>query len=83
MDLGRLHEVMKHKGYNLLTLKELFGEIDEDYERVHRQIEFDTQLPYSTEKYEMLREILPKEKFVPASERIIDESTHKAVIDIP
>jgi hypothetical protein len=35
---------------------------------------FDAALPYSTEKFNMFKSILPKEKFVPVSEKIIHES---------
>lgn len=57
--------------------------MDEDYVRTHKQIYFDSQLPYSSEKYNLFKNILPKEKFVPVSERIIGETERKGLIDIP
>lgn len=51
--------------------------------RSHKQIQFDAQLPYSSEKYNMFKSILPQEKFVPVSEKIIGESKRKGLIEIP
>ena len=69
--------------YNLTTLGSLFKEMDADYTRTHKQIYFDAQLPFSAEKYNLFKTILPKEKFVPVSERIITESEKKGLIQIP
>jgi len=69
-----IHKDIIVKNYSLESLSHLFKDLDKDYMRSHKQIHFDMQLPYSTEKYSMFRTILPKEKFVPVSERIICES---------
>ena len=74
---------MALKGYNLKSLAQLFKELDQDFVRLHKQIWFDLQLPFDKEKYKTFKDILPKEKFVPVQDRLIQESEKVALIKIP
>ena len=74
---------MAERGFNLKLLSQLFHELDEDFLRTHKQIFFELQLPYDKEKFKMLKEVLPKEKFVPIMERKVDEKKSPALKEMP
>ena len=64
-------------------LKRLFEELDLDFTRAHKQIHFDLKLPYDKEKYKQLHQVLPIEKFIPVSERVVDHVKPPALHRIP
>ena len=74
---------MANRGYNLKLLSQLFTELDEDFLRTHKQIYFDLQLPYDKEKFNILKSVLPKEKFVPVQDRKVDEKRAPALKKMP
>jgi len=43
----------------MVLLQQLFVELDQDYLLVHKQIKFDSQLPYCDNRFDDIAEVLP------------------------
>ena len=64
-----IHADFKRHGLSFVTLSALFEELDRKYEGCARLACFEAGLPYSEEHFQLFEGILPKEKFLPPSER--------------